>query len=83
MAGSLQTQEAQHEASLSKLRADLQLEHCQYLEELERKFQKKEKENQLGCDVSSSCYCASQGHNLKVDDTHTESREESLSSSLF
>ncbi|XP_017907955.1 PREDICTED: pericentrin isoform X6 [Capra hircus] len=44
---SLQTQEAQHEASLSKLRADLQLEHCQYLEELERKFQKKEKENQL------------------------------------
>ena len=47
MAGSLQTQEAQHEASLSKLRADLQLEHCQYLEELEQKFQKKEKENQL------------------------------------
>ncbi|XP_070652472.1 pericentrin isoform X4 [Bos indicus] len=44
---SLQTQEAQHEASLSKLRADLQLEHCQYLEELERKFRKKEKENQL------------------------------------
>ncbi|CAN0530581.1 unnamed protein product, partial [Rangifer tarandus platyrhynchus] len=44
---SLQTQEAQHEASLSKLRADLQLEHCQYLEELELKFQKKEKENQL------------------------------------
>ncbi|KAL1288629.1 PCNT [Ovibos moschatus] len=44
---SLQTQEAQHEASLSKLRADLQLEHCQYLEELERKFQKKEEENQL------------------------------------
>ncbi|XP_069423015.1 pericentrin isoform X19 [Ovis canadensis] len=44
---SLQTQEAQHEASLSKLRADLQLEHCQYLEELERKFQEKEKENQL------------------------------------
>lgn len=47
MAGSLQTQEAQHEAALSKLRTDLQLEHCQYLEELERKFQKKEKENQL------------------------------------
>ncbi|XP_027404116.1 pericentrin isoform X3 [Bos indicus x Bos taurus] len=44
---SLQTQEAQHEASLSKLCADLQLEHCQYLEELERKFRKKEKENQL------------------------------------
>ncbi|XP_070233944.1 pericentrin isoform X8 [Bos mutus] len=44
---SLQTQEAQHEASLSKLHADLQLEHCQYLEELERKFRKKEKENQL------------------------------------
>ncbi|XP_055425854.1 pericentrin isoform X14 [Bubalus kerabau] len=44
---SLQTQEAQHEAALSKLRTDLQLEHCQYLEELERKFQKKEKENQL------------------------------------
>ncbi|KAB0373803.1 hypothetical protein FD755_014059 [Muntiacus reevesi] len=39
--------EAQHEASLSKLRADLQLEHCQYLEALELKFQKKEKENQL------------------------------------
>lgn len=47
MAGSLQTQEVQHEAALSKLRTDLQLEHCQYLEELERKFQKKEKENQL------------------------------------
>ncbi|XP_043729926.1 pericentrin isoform X5 [Cervus elaphus] len=44
---SLQTQEAQHEASLSKLRADLQLERCQYLEALELKFQKKEKENQL------------------------------------
>nr|XP_020732764.1 pericentrin isoform X5 [Odocoileus virginianus texanus] len=44
---SLQAQEAQHEASLSKLRADLQLEHCQYLEELELKFQKKEKQNQL------------------------------------
>ncbi|XP_065798217.1 pericentrin isoform X2 [Muntiacus reevesi] len=44
---SLRTQEAQHEASLSKLRADLQLEHCQYLEALELKFQKKEKENQL------------------------------------
>ncbi|XP_055271726.1 pericentrin isoform X5 [Moschus berezovskii] len=44
---SLQTQEAQHEASLSKLRADLQLEHCQYLEELELRFRKKEKESQL------------------------------------
>ncbi|XP_022452521.2 pericentrin isoform X2 [Delphinapterus leucas] len=44
---SLQTQEAQHEAALSELRADLQLEHCQYVEDLELKFREKEKEKQL------------------------------------
>ena len=42
-----------------------------------------EKENQLRCDVSSRCCCASQGHHLKADDIHTESREGSLSSRLF
>ncbi|XP_007452564.1 PREDICTED: pericentrin [Lipotes vexillifer] len=50
---SLQTQEAQHEAALSKLRADLQLEHCQYVEDLELKFREKEKEKQL--ELKSLC----------------------------
>ncbi|XP_057402113.1 pericentrin isoform X6 [Balaenoptera acutorostrata] len=44
---SLQTQEAQREVALGRLRADLHLEHCQYVEDLELKFKEKEKENQL------------------------------------
>ncbi|XP_061049741.1 pericentrin isoform X3 [Eubalaena glacialis] len=44
---SLQTQEAQHEVALGRLCADLHLEHCQYVEDLELKFKEKEKENQL------------------------------------
>ena len=33
--------------ALGRLRADLHLEHCQYVEDLELKFKEKEKENQL------------------------------------
>ncbi|XP_072826988.1 pericentrin [Vicugna pacos] len=44
---SLRTQEAQHEAALRQLRADLQRERVQCLEDLELKFREREKESQL------------------------------------
>ncbi|XP_010634682.1 pericentrin isoform X3 [Fukomys damarensis] len=44
---SLKSLEAQHQAAVRKVREDLQLEHCQYLENLELKFREKEKEKQL------------------------------------
>ncbi|XP_057552637.1 pericentrin isoform X4 [Hippopotamus amphibius kiboko] len=43
---SLQTQEAQREAALSRLRADLQLEHCQHVDALELNFREKEEDSQ-------------------------------------
>ncbi|XP_063080765.1 pericentrin isoform X10 [Cavia porcellus] len=44
---SLKSLEAEHQAAVRKVREDLQLEHCQYLENLELKFREKEKEKQL------------------------------------
>nr|XP_031317003.1 pericentrin isoform X3 [Camelus dromedarius] len=44
---SLRTQEAQHEVALRQLRADLQRERVQCLEDLELKFREGEKESQL------------------------------------
>ncbi|XP_023571653.1 pericentrin isoform X2 [Octodon degus] len=53
---SLKSLEAQHQAAVRKVREDLQLEHCQYLENLELKFREKEKEKQLELENLQASY---------------------------
>ncbi|XP_008265468.2 pericentrin isoform X4 [Oryctolagus cuniculus] len=52
----LRNLEAQHQEAVEKLRADLQSEHCQYLEDLELKFKEKEKEKQLELEALQASY---------------------------
>ncbi|XP_013361238.1 PREDICTED: pericentrin isoform X2 [Chinchilla lanigera] len=53
---SLKSLEAQHQAAVRKVREELQLEHCQYLENLELKFREKEKEKQLELENLQASY---------------------------
>ncbi|XP_063080764.1 pericentrin isoform X9 [Cavia porcellus] len=53
---SLKSLEAEHQAAVRKVREDLQLEHCQYLENLELKFREKEKEKQLELENLQASY---------------------------
>ncbi|KAM6162806.1 pericentrin-like [Erethizon dorsatum] len=53
---SLKSLEAQHQAAVRKIREDLHLEHCQYLENLELKFREKEKEKQLELETLQASY---------------------------
>ncbi|XP_042551225.1 pericentrin isoform X2 [Dipodomys spectabilis] len=53
---SLKNLEAQHQAAIKKLQENLQLEHCQYLQDLEVKFREKEKEKQLELENLQASY---------------------------
>ncbi|XP_038197704.1 pericentrin isoform X2 [Arvicola amphibius] len=53
---SLKNLETQHQAAVEKLQADLQAEHCQYLQDLEVKFREKEKEKELELETLQASY---------------------------
>nr|XP_012635533.1 pericentrin isoform X2 [Microcebus murinus] len=52
----LENLEAQYEATIKKLREDLQSERCRYLEDLELKFKEKEREKQLELETLQASY---------------------------
>ncbi|XP_048202016.1 pericentrin isoform X2 [Perognathus longimembris pacificus] len=53
---SLKNLEAQHQTAIKQLQENLQLEHCQYLQDLELKFREKEKEKQLELETLQASY---------------------------